>query len=207
MVIQQFNGTAPTLLDFCILPLTVASVATTDLQNPKELLAADELPELGPGPRAGVQSEAALNDKLQAIFAKSGLSAARQQLIRSIILLWHDHHEPAHVIAQDIENPDGSFIHGIVHRREPDYWNSKYWFRRVGKHSAFPLIAERARELLGKSKSDLTKQLIRAGDWDPMAMVDACEAAAKKGKGDPDYRVLQEVQKIETESLLEHFCH
>ena len=181
-------------------------MSATDLKFFSELLATRELPELGPGPRGGVQSETALKDKLEGLFAKSKISAERQDLIRALILLWHDHHDPAHLIAQDIENPDGSFIHGIIHRREPDYWNSKYWFRRVGKHATFALIAQGAGELLDKGKPQLSKQLIPAGDWDPIGFVDACEAAAKKGKADPDYQLLQQVQNIETGSLLEYLC-
>jgi hypothetical protein len=35
-------------------------------------------------------------------------------------------------------------VHAIMHRREPDPWNSKYWWRRVGAHPCFPELARRA---------------------------------------------------------------
>src|SRR5262245_6497073 len=42
--------------------------------------------------------------------------------------------DESHKISQDIDTPEGSFWHGILHRREGDYDNAKYWFRRVGTH-------------------------------------------------------------------------
>lgn len=33
-----------------------------------------------------------------------------------------------------------AYWHGIMHRREGDFWNSHYWFRQVGKHPAMKMI-------------------------------------------------------------------
>ena len=44
--------------------------------------------------------------------------------------LWHDFLDEAHKIAQDNETPEGSWLHAIVHRREGDFSNSKYWYAR-----------------------------------------------------------------------------
>ena len=44
--------------------------------------------------------------------------------------LWHDFLDEAHKISQDIERPEGSWLHAIVHRREGDFSNSKYWYAR-----------------------------------------------------------------------------
>ncbi|HEX5221259.1 MAG TPA: hypothetical protein VFZ59_16975 [Verrucomicrobiae bacterium] len=169
----------------------------------KQLLATAEPPELGPGPRDGVLPEAELNSRLAAVLGKCRLSSTRQQLVRALILLWHDHLDASHTISQGIENADGSFVHAIMHRREPDAWNSKYWWRRVGNHAAFTETGTRVCKLLGDGKSDLARQLVPGGHWDPSAFVDACDSA----KDEAVIRTLREIQRIETEVLLEHFCH
>lgn len=46
--------------------------------------------------------------------------------------LYVDDLERSHTISQNIHTPAGSYWHGIMHRREGDFWNSKYWFRKAG---------------------------------------------------------------------------
>jgi len=164
-------------------------------------------PELGPGPRAGVQPEAELNRALNGFFQDSKLTMDRQQLIRALVLLWHDHLDPAHELAQGIDNADGAFVHGIMHRREPDYGNAAYWFRRVGRHAAFPEIAKRVGALAeSKANSAVYHQLIRNREWDSFAFIEACKSAAAEPASDPGQSYLREVQRVETESLLDWFC-
>lgn len=172
----------------------------------KQLLATPEPPALGPETRPGVLAEAALNAKLDLVFGKTRFTPHRQQLIRALLLLWHDHLDASHTISQAIETPDGSFVHAIMHRREPDYWNAKYWWRRVGAHPAFGEIARRVGESLAcrrrREESNFASKLLPAGKWDACAFVDLCEQAAS----DPVHvELLREIQRIETEVLLESF--
>ncbi len=44
-------------------------------------------------------------------------------------------------VSQSISDAPGSFWHGIMHRREGDFGNSHYWFRRAGAHPAMEAIA------------------------------------------------------------------
>ncbi len=173
----------------------------------QQLLATTESPELGPGPRPGVLPLGELNSRLEAVLRASRLSLRQQQLICSLILLWHDHLDTSHTISQGIENADGSFVHAIMHRREPDAWNSKYWWRRVGNHPAFPEIAQRVSELLASgpatAQADLARRLVGDGQWDAAAFVEACDSA----KDEPLIQTLRAIQRIETEVLLEFFCH
>jgi hypothetical protein len=165
------------------------------------LLATPEPPDLGPGPRPGVQDEIALEKQLKPLFVSEEMPVQKQQLVRALILLWHDHLDHAHEIAQDIATPDGSFVHAIMHRREPDYGNAKYWFHRVGKHPAYPRIAGSAGSFLNAPENgELRQALVPGGEWDPFAFVDCCEHA---GRNVLSLRsVLRQVQRIETESLL-----
>jgi hypothetical protein len=115
--------------------------------------------------------------------------------------LWNDFLDESHTISQDLAGPEGSYWHAIMHRREPDYWNSKYWFRRVGNHAIFPALADAARGLADSAPqpaSFLTDHL----SWDPFAFVDLCEKAAQAG-GELEM-VCRRIQKVEWELLFDH---
>lgn len=171
------------------------------------LLATPELPEIGPGPRASVLPLDDLTQKLDDCLARSALAAPAQQGIRALVLLWHDHLDASHSIAQDLPGGDGSLLHGVMHRREPDYGNAKYWFHRVGNHDCFPELARKAAALLqSKNETTLRHELVAGAQWDPFAFIDACEKAASRPGSVPRTDLLRAIQGIELELLLEHFC-
>jgi hypothetical protein len=50
--------------------------------------------------------------------------------------LWYDGKndwKSAHEIAQDIDTPNGAWVHAYLHRREGDPGNARYWYSRAGK--------------------------------------------------------------------------
>src|ERR1043166_8772266 len=147
-------------------------------QEIRKLFDTSQPPELGPGPRQGIKPGAELNKSLERALDQSTGNGKSRELIKALVLLWHDHLEAAHEIAQGIADSTGSFIHAIMHRREPDYGNSAYWFRRVGKHPSFDEIAIRAVKVL-KGDAKLSQKVIPRGEWDPFAFVNACEIAAR----------------------------
>ena len=157
-------------------------------------------PALGPERRADALPLSELENDLESAVSQSGVSGDNADLVRSAALLWHDHLDASHTLSQDIRSSDGSFLHGIMHRREPDYPNAKYWFNRVGTHDAFPEIFNRAKTILtGTSLAHLVKS-----EWDPFALVDSVSQA---GSSSAEYELLQQVQQIEFEVLLNRICN
>jgi hypothetical protein len=168
----------------------------------RELMSTPEPPELGPGPRAGVLPLEALNEKLDDFLAQPVLPRPVHQPIRSAVLLWHDHLDASHRLSQDLHTADGSFLHGIMHRREPDYGNAKYWFHRVGRHPVFSELAQKAAALLdSRGETTLQREVLPDGKWDPFAFVDACEKISRHAS-QPRTDLLRSIQALEFELLL-----
>jgi hypothetical protein len=171
----------------------------------KALTATPTLPALGPTPRAGRLPLFELNLRIDRFFADTKLDATLQPSVRSAALLWHDYLDESHTISQNLLSADGSFLHGIMHRREPDYPNAKYWFHRVGKHRSFPDIAKQVTRLLdSKGEKEFATKLAPRGDWDPFAFVDACSRATESPLSAAAVQTLQAVQEIEFDCLLAH---
>ena len=96
------------------------------------LVAEAPLPSLGEGPEHRPLLK----------YLESTDSVSLSPKLRSSLFLLAGDLERSHRISQDIEDADGSFLHGIMHRREGDYSNAKYWFRRVGDHPVIDRLAE-----------------------------------------------------------------
>ncbi|MGB0578757.1 MAG: hypothetical protein ACPGVU_03550 [Limisphaerales bacterium] len=170
----------------------------------KGLLDEAGLADLGPGPRAGRQTLAALNRSLDALFEQHG-RPRKAELIRSLILLWHDHLEPSHEISQDEHNPDGSLVHAIMHRREPDYSNAKYWWRSTGDHECFPAIARKVEGLVANDP-DLAEQTLSDGEWDSYGFTDAVDSGIREAEDTPRHQLLKQIQRAETDTVLEYLA-
>ncbi len=76
--------------------------------------------------------------------------------------------DESHSISQDLATPEGSLWHAMMHRREGDYWNSKYWLRQAGTHPVFGQLGDAAAKLGWDA-------------WDAPAFVDLCEKAVREG--------------------------
>ena len=118
------------------------------------------------------------------------------QCVRSALFLYFSALDESHKISQDIGSGTGSYLHGIMHRQEPDYSNSKYWFRRVGRHELFPTLREECTRVRYRSER-IEQRLSARPDWDPDWFIDQCEQAVN-GDGPPDVvRDLESIQRLE----------
>ncbi len=164
-----------------------------------------EPPELGPGPRRPVLSTRQIEARLDGFGEEFSVEPDALLRLRATALLYHDHHDAAHDIVQDLPDQDAALIHAILHRREPDYWNARYWFRRFHAH---PVYLSMGRRLSSMAKSptqaEWARQLTLPGAFDPFAFVDRCEAVERSPITDPAVVWLREVQQAEFEELVEH---
>ena len=103
------------------------------------------------------------------------------------VWLLHDYLDNSHTISQRIDTAEGSFWHAIMHRREGDFSNSKYWFRHVGQH---PVI-----NALGALPN---------ANYDPYEFVDQGQAVVR-GKSDARDACL-DIQQAEWELLFD-YCY
>ncbi len=110
--------------------------------------------------------------------------------------------DESHKISQDVETPEGSFWHGILHRREGDFDNAKYWFRRVGTHPVFASLCRAAAELAAAAPEARAAFLAGQKIWDPFAFVDLC-AAAVRGQA-KCLALCEDVQRREWELLFDY---
>jgi hypothetical protein len=94
--------------------------------------------------------------------------------------------DESHAISQDLHTPLGSLWHAVLHRREPDAWNSKYWFRQAGHHAVFDEL-KRAGPSLGFAYST------------PAAFIDFVERV--RGTGTPGEQIAEAVQLLEWQLL------
>ena len=144
----------------------------------------------------------------------SRFSAASADLtaIEAGLLQWHDLLTESHEVSQSIEgagrNRCGDYWHAIMHRREGDFGNAKYWFRQVGTHLIQGQLAQMVSSL-GATEGDdvrsLSERLTAGQRWNASAFVDAC-AAAVRNPGSPSESFLKEVQMLEMLLLLRQTC-
>jgi hypothetical protein len=128
------------------------------------------------------------------LFPQAGSAEAPLAGLLLYLGFWNEAHE----VAQSLKSPEGSYWHAIVHRMEPDAWNSKYWFKRIGEHAIFPDLLKAA-NAIAAAGSDRTMRL--GSTWNPSAFVDFCEEARRR-PGSSQERIAMEIQQAEWELLI-----
>lgn len=133
---------------------------------------------------------------------KQATNAEMDAAVQAGLWLWHDFLDQSHTLSQGIETPEGAWWHGIMHRREGDFSNAKYWFRRVGRHALFDSLAVHVNDVTREEPADKQLFSLTRSGWDPSAFVDLCEAAHGR-PDDPKYAVAVAVQQAEWRTLFD----
>ncbi len=182
-------------------PALFGSVFATLLSIPRH-------PSLGPGIPTAAASPYLQGMTLENAFA--GCPVTDRSMAEACLAglwLYHNHLDDSHRISQSIAGSTGSFWHGILHRREPDAWNSNYWFERVGVHPVYPLLNREAASLARQRGGNLpaaARFLTEQTAWNPRRFIELCETA-RSGQSDATSLCLQ-IQDAEW-WLLFDYCY
>ncbi|HEX4148737.1 MAG TPA: hypothetical protein VHY20_07110 [Pirellulales bacterium] len=176
---------------------TVASLLTPRLAalGPGE-------PNLPLGPRLAELSDRELFGS-RAVVDRQMASACRAGL-----WLYHDFLDQSHQLSQEIETPTGSYWHGIMHRREPDFANANYWLRRVGRHPIHLRLVEAAGRIAGEQAGRLPPDFASlAGQprWNFEAFTELCRGT-QHGPAEAQ-NCCRQLQQAEWELLFDYCYH
>jgi hypothetical protein len=169
------------------------------------LLSAERLPDLGRGnPQSSRRAELAGLTPEQLLAPGPVRDVDMARAVLAGLWLHFDFLDESHAISQSIETPTGSYWHGIMHRREGDFENAKYWFRRVESHKVFPAVCAEAQALAARSPdAPSARWLAEQTAWDPFHFVDACRAATRGGTT-AEIELLRRLHLSEWRYLLEY---
>ncbi|WP_168120654.1 hypothetical protein [Paenibacillus sp. HB172176] len=129
--------------------------------------------------------------------------------------LMNDSLHASHSYAQLIEDDSsGAYWHGLMHRMEQDFSNSKYWFRNAGNHPVKDEMREAAAKLLQIALESIPEQerdhviirkLIRFRDdigWNANDFVDLVAMQEHDDGTESTGALLEQLQWLELKLLL-----
>ncbi len=117
--------------------------------------------------------------------------------------LWHDWLGESHAISQNLHDTTGSFWHAIMHRREGDFANAKYWYARCADHPVLPSLNAQVSAILNPLPADKSLLRLTGHGWNPGAYVDFVEQVHDQ-PNDPRHRVAIALQQLEWRALFDH---
>ena len=175
-------------------------------------------PPLGPAVRSRRQAEAQqAAGQVDAWLGPASGRGARvaRTAVRAGLLLWHDLLDESHSESQSIEGEGpahlGDYWHAIMHRREPDYGNARYWLRRVGPHAVHDALsthipALRVDLLAACGETPEVKswlERVAGSRWNADGMVSLCETCARRPETDGLVALAEWLQAIEMTLLMD----
>jgi hypothetical protein len=122
---------------------------------------------------------------------------------KAVLHLWNDSLDAAHELVQHLETPTGAALHGIMHRREGDFDNAKYWFHLAGDHPAYHSLQSRAASFLQQQAfpsgplKDVFGQIALQGSWNPYLFINAIAIQENRIDDDDVRSILEQLQLLE----------
>ncbi|XID93225.1 hypothetical protein ACF3MZ_01410 [Paenibacillaceae bacterium WGS1546] len=157
----------------------------------------------------GVDEEiAALSPSRLSDGSPEGMAAAAAY--KAALHLWNDSLAAAHDLVEHLATSTGAAIHGIMHRREGDYDNAKYWFRRADEHPAYHGLQARAAAYLRESGSvggpvqEALSKIATQGSWNPYLFVNAVAIQEARLGEEQAAERLEYVQQLELEAFMRY---
>ena len=115
-------------------------------------------------------------------------------LVRGGLFYAIDALDEAHSFFQDAKGDLAAYWHGMLHRREGDFENARYWFRRAG---VLPCFAT-----LHRAASEFSADMARQQNWDPYLFTGECEQA--RFGAEENVRALVRLQRVEFDGLFDY---
>lgn len=123
---------------------------------------------------------------------------------------WDESHSAAQRADDLGEHRLSAHWHAICHRREPDPFNSNYWWNRVGKNPVAGLLTswvENSLNMVDESTGHLARTLIETGVYSDRAMVSANGSVCNGSNEEKFLRILQKYEFVFVFDVTLHYLH
>lgn len=115
-------------------------------------------------------------------------------LVRGGLFYAIDALDEAHAFFQDAKGDLAAYCHGMLHRREGDFDNARYWYRRAG---VLPCFAA-----LHRVASEFSADMARQANWDPYLLTGECEQA--RHGAEESLAQLVRLQRVEFDGVFDY---
>jgi hypothetical protein len=139
----------------------------------------------------------------QSLFATRPANESEATAALAGLYLWHDYLDDAHELAQRVETPTGSLWHAILHRREGDFSNAKYWYARASAHPALEALATAFTSLLRSHPADSRLLRLTVGSTYGAALTDLVQRVHQTPPTDSAHRLAVSLQQQEWRTLFD----
>lgn len=156
-----------------------------------------------------------LKTQIEALEWKGRHAETRIIALMAGLHLRNDSLDTSHSYAQQIEyDATGAYWHGIMHRMEGDYSNSKYWFHQAGQHPAMHSIKKRVAASLqakwnldkvpsGRAR-DILQTFMENAAWNASQFVDLIAWQESQISSEATGPILERIQQIEITELFDY---